>query len=1174
MKRKLLNKSFLKQTALAIPAAALMLGSAHGGQIGINFQDNGNGNAYAPVVSGPVFGLDLAHWINAPSVYNSSSGGGFATNATFALPDGGTLYAAWSAWNTWSIYNPVPTNGDEQVIYGYLDDTISGSYIGYSITLSGFRNFASSYTITTIASSDSATAFADAIVVSDSGTNDLQYLNNYTSPVFGSGLAGTSTVSSAIATLAGNNTARITGGPKIVSGSDIIRSTLAGILIDYTSAATTRRSSRSNPQAPTDTLYPGGSFSLSVQASGTPVLGYQWRKDGVGISGATDATYTKNGIVVGDSGSFDVVVTNAYSPGATSAVVVVTVQNVTAPVITQYPLSQSLYVGYPATFTVAATGGQLSYQWNSNNVVIPGATNTTYSIPSVAADSGGTYTVEVGNPVGPTAAASATLTVKVAASAYETAVSQTKPLLWFRYSETELPVVETGSAANSGSSGPSDNGVAKFYTSFQQPGAIVGDANKSASFNGAQAIDVPYDAALNSATFTVELWANPTTVDTLGARSPLYNRGAAAGGGDGWLFWANNVTTSWQFRTYEGSARSTIDSTAAAVPGVWTHLVGVYDGTTSHFYVNGVEQGTGVAAGYTLNTSLPLRIGGAGNDTGAAGVNAWNGGVDEVAVYSTVLTPEVILSHYQNGTNSARGTAYDTLVQASTPVGYWRLNDPAGLVPPTPKNSGTLGAAWNGSYAGDLTPAAVGPRPPAGAGFESGNLAVAMTNGYVSAPLCTNLNVNTLTVAGWLNPATIPSGGDLGWPCWLGDGGMHIENTSGRPTRELRYHWKGIYWDWGSGLVAPADTWTFVAMVVEPTKATFYMSDGTTLKSAVHTATHDPLAVTSALGFGGNQPGRSDRTYIGQLDESAVYNRALTLSEINTLFIAGTGAPLRLQLSPGGMIQDSKPVGTLHPGANTELSCAWLASSTDSAATPVTRTGVEQFATTNASQIVIPADADFNAPVGTIMFWMLANAPIPGPGLEGAILFDRRTTSGTVIVLNDAGNIFVQCAGGANSFSAAYLPDGLWHLVAVTYDQSASGSVAIYVDGMSQGSQANSAAWSWPATQQIELGRSHDTYWKRYDGLMDDFRIYNRVLTDPEIASVYASDALVDTAALKVQYNFTTAGIGQTVSWPFGTLLSSPVLGPSANWTPVSGAAPPNYPFMPTEPALFFKATP
>jgi len=45
------------------------------------------------------------------------------------------------------------------------------------------------------------------------------------------------------------------------------------------------------------------------------------------------------------------------------------------------------------------------------------------------------------------------------------------------------------------------------------------------------------------------------------------------------------------------------------------------------------------------------------------------------------------------------------------------------------------------------------------------------------------------------------------------------------------------------------------------------------------------------------------------------------------------------------------------------------------------------------------------------------------------------------------------------------------------------------------------------------LARSHDTYWQEYDGQMDDFRIYNRVLTDAEITAIATpatSDTLLD----------------------------------------------------------------
>jgi len=270
------------------------------------------------------------------------------------------------------------------------------------------------------------------------------------------------------------------------------------------------------------------------------------------------------------------------------------------------------------------------------------------------------------------------------------------------------------------------------------------------------------------------------------------------------------------------------------------------------------------------------------------------------------------------------------------------------------------------------------------------------------------------------------------------------------------------------------------------------------------------------------------------------------------------------------MIEDTKPTGTPHHGSGKGTS--WVTSSTDFMS--VTRNGVRQFATANSGQIIVPADADFNSTVGTFSFWMKANAPLPDPGSEAAILLDRRTTAGAIISVNDAGSIFIQCSGGANSIAGGYVPDDNWHHVVVTYDQSATGVIEIFIDGVLNASSANTAAWSWPATQQLELGRSHDGYWRRYDGQMDDFRIYNRVLTSTEIASIYSTDALVDTAALKLRYNFNSDSFGKTVVYPFGTLLSSPVLGPGAVWTPVGGATAPSYPFLPTAPAQFFRATP
>jgi len=288
-----------------------------------------------------------------------------------------------------------------------------------------------------------------------------------------------------------------------------------------------------------------------------------------------------------------------------------------------------------------------------------------------------------------------------------------------------------------------------------------------------------------------------------------------------------------------------------------------------------------------------------------------------------------------------------------------------------------------------------------------------------------------------------------------------------------------------------------------------------------------------------------------------------------TPHIPRTDAPFQLQIVPGGLIEDTKPVGTPHTGF--DFGATWVDSVTDTAPTPVTRTGVEVFTAGTGSQITIPTNSDFNSASGTIGFWMLAGAPLPGPGTEGAMLFDRRTTNGTVIVLHDDGSIFWQGQGGAqNSFSTGYLPDGNWHYVAVTYGQTTNDSISIYIDGTLSASVGVTNGWSWPLTQEIEIGQSHDTYWQRFDGDMDDFRIYNRILTAGEINQIYTSGALVDTSALKVQYEFDAADYGQSLVWPFGTLLTSPVLGPAAVWTPVPGAVSP-WPFETSQPFQFFR---
>jgi len=87
--------------------------------------------------------------------------------------------------------------------------------------------------------------------------------------------------------------------------------------------------------------------------------------------------------------------------------------NTSVPTITNQPVNVSVAVGEPASFSVTALGTPpLSYQWQKNNVNIPGATSATYSIPQTALTHAGSYRVIVSNNTGSTATSNAaTLTV-------------------------------------------------------------------------------------------------------------------------------------------------------------------------------------------------------------------------------------------------------------------------------------------------------------------------------------------------------------------------------------------------------------------------------------------------------------------------------------------------------------------------------------------------------------------------------------------------------------------------------------------------------------------------------------------------------------------------------------------------------------------------------------------
>ncbi|HEX5415421.1 MAG TPA: N,N-dimethylformamidase beta subunit family domain-containing protein, partial [Chloroflexota bacterium] len=234
-------------------------------------------------------------------------------------------------------------------------------------------------------------------------------------------------------------------------------------------------------------------------------------------------------------------------------------------------------------------------------------------------------------------------------SAYRDAVVADQPLSYWRLDESG------GSSA--GDWQHLNNGAYVGAPSLGQPGALAGDPDTAVLFNGtSQYVSVPYNASLNPAAFSVEVWAKPA-----GGAGTYRGVVASRSYPTGWVLYAGADNT-WQFWVNNGTGMLSVPGGPVSL-NVWSQLVGTFDGTTARLYVNGVLVSSGTVASYQPQASRPLVVGQSEPGSGFF----FPGVVDEPAVYPTALTASQVQHHYLIGAVGVTPTATPTPAPTGTP---------------------------------------------------------------------------------------------------------------------------------------------------------------------------------------------------------------------------------------------------------------------------------------------------------------------------------------------------------------------------------------------------------------------------------------------------------------------------------------------------------------------------
>ena len=218
------------------------------------------------------------------------------------------------------------------------------------------------------------------------------------------------------------------------------------------------------------TVVKDGTATFQVEAAGTPLLTYQWWKDGVFRRGATNYVLTIDSARTNDAGSYVVTVANGAGVVDSQAAVLTVLE---PPVITDRPRNLTVNEGDPVTFSVTATGTPpLTYQWTKNGTNIPGALTNVFLIAHAQTNDAGSYAVTVSNA----ADSATTKAVKLTVNVPPTILTQPLGITVVENGTASFQVEATGAPPLS-------------YQWLKDGTAIVGASNAVLTITNAQAAD-------------------------------------------------------------------------------------------------------------------------------------------------------------------------------------------------------------------------------------------------------------------------------------------------------------------------------------------------------------------------------------------------------------------------------------------------------------------------------------------------------------------------------------------------------------------------------------------------------------------------------------------------------------------------------------------------------------
>ena len=414
-----------------------------------------------------------------------------------------------------------------------------------------------------------------------------------------------------------------------------------------------------------------------------------------------------------------------------------------------------------------------------------------------------------------------------------------------------------------------------------------------------------------------------------------------------------------------------------------------------------------------------------------------------------------------------------------TLIAYWKLDETAGSIASDSSRNGYDGTLMNTDDS-DWVP-----------GKTSNALNFDGADNYVVADaVCAEIAGGDVTVSAWMKADTLNLANQFIIATNSSAGDNKLMFGTQANTATLSFVDSEPLWRDTTATVID-NTWHHIAYVLDDSAdtVTIYVDGGQALSfaSTVSLAADDLFSLGQEYDAGLT----TGDFYNGRLDDVRVYNYALSDTEIRRLHDpSGLIAHWKLDETSGTVAENDATYGYDGTLVNMDDS-DWVGGNTGNAL---------DFDGVNDHVVADDICAAMAGKDVTVSAWV--KAPAVNPATQFIISINTSTGDNRLLCGTPAGTATLSLGDTAWHDTTATVIDNTWHHIAYVLEDS-SDTITVYVDGsdvLSFGSTISIAA-----TDLLSLGQEYDppmTPGDFYSGLLDDVRIYDRALTESEIATL------------------------------------------------------------------------